>query len=125
MFKLRQANEMDFTSINHLLNQEYGTGMDWKDKALIQTIVVEDQGELVAFTPIQFAKDSFYLPYFFVKKEYIRKGIAQHLFEKVKKLARANQVTTIQMAINLFDEETIHYYKERLVMEREGKLLVI
>ncbi|QDP39065.1 GNAT family N-acetyltransferase [Radiobacillus deserti] len=125
MFKLRQVKKTDLPFLDSLIEKEQAMPVNWNDNSFIQTIVIEDQGELVACSPIQFVANELFLPFFFVHQVYLRKGIAQHMFEKVKKIAKANQIKNITMATGHLKEETIYYYKERLVMELEGDLLVL
>lgn len=90
----------------------------------VKLYFVEKEKELHAFTlfypkkPIFFLRSAgkgvLYIEELYVKSSEERKGIDQHLFQKIEKYGSQMGIDTVEIALPVTQEKKIAYYKERL-----------
>ncbi|WP_077624092.1 GNAT family N-acetyltransferase [Sediminibacillus massiliensis] len=153
MFKIREGKMEDFKQILPIYREQHQLRVDEQPDYYKETdtpiteeylthvleddhtrmYVVENAGSLVAFTVFHYFSNqetvstkeyvTVMVDEFYVTKENLRKGIDQHLFEKIKRFAAGKGAKEIKMEIPVSREETIEYYEERLRLKPKTKTL--
>jgi|SRR5690625_4191 len=127
MYKLREAATKDFTEIamihddpanSHLTDMQEKLDQEFFEQLLQskegRVYVVEKSGEIAGFIlfHISLEQSAIYIDHFSIHQAYEKKGIDEHLFQKVKRLAKRQgmkqmkaTLTTVNPIVQTFFEE--------------------
>lgn len=140
MYKLREVNKRDYEAISllnnnsenlHLNETESTIDKDFFDQMLLHESIrwyaVENSGQLLAFVlfRLETATKTIYIEKLTVDLAFKKKGLDEHLYSKVERLAERSGFITMKTEISTANLEVYDFFERKGWMQADNSVYVL